>query len=373
MKSGLPFAPAVAEWFAETFAAPTRAQRLGWAAIARGEHALLFAPTGSGKTLAAFLAAIDRLMFSPGARQGASAAASSTSRRSRRSPSTSSATCARRSPASPASPAAAARASTLPEVGVRTGDTPPAERAAMLRRAARHPDHDARVALPAAHVARARDRSPAVETVIVDEIHALVGTKRGAHLALSLERLRRARPAGRSSASASRRRSARSRRSRASSAAARALRAWKPRPVDDRRRRRAARRFDLRVEVPVEDMARLGELPPPAASPTAGHAGGAGEPPATLDLAGDPPAPRRAHPRAPLDDDLRQQPPPRRAARGRAQRARPARSSRSRTTARSRASSGVAIEDALKARPAAARSSPRRRSSSASTWARSIW
>src|SRR5512140_2250609 len=61
----LPFAPAVAEWFAETFAAPTKAQRLGWAAIARGENALVFAPTGSGKTLAAFLAALDRVMFSP--------------------------------------------------------------------------------------------------------------------------------------------------------------------------------------------------------------------------------------------------------------------------------------------------------------------
>ncbi len=63
--SELPFAPAVREWFAETFEAPTKAQRLGWAAIARGESALVFAPTGSGKTLAAFLAAIDRVMFSP--------------------------------------------------------------------------------------------------------------------------------------------------------------------------------------------------------------------------------------------------------------------------------------------------------------------
>src|SRR6185503_11386289 len=59
------FNPAVEAWFAETFARPTRAQELGWPAIQSGQHALIFAPTGSGKTLAAFLAALDRLMFSP--------------------------------------------------------------------------------------------------------------------------------------------------------------------------------------------------------------------------------------------------------------------------------------------------------------------
>ena len=61
----LPFAPAVVEWFAETFDAPTRAQQLAWPAIQSGASALVFAPTGSGKTLAAFLAAIDRLLFAP--------------------------------------------------------------------------------------------------------------------------------------------------------------------------------------------------------------------------------------------------------------------------------------------------------------------
>ena len=60
-----PFHPAVGEWFAQTFAAPTKAQRLGWPSIARRESTLILAPTGSGKTLAAFLAAIDRLMFAP--------------------------------------------------------------------------------------------------------------------------------------------------------------------------------------------------------------------------------------------------------------------------------------------------------------------
>src|SRR5512145_2192168 len=59
------FHPAVAEWFAETFPGPTRAQELGWPEIQAGRSTLIFAPTGSGKTLAAFLAAIDRLMFAP--------------------------------------------------------------------------------------------------------------------------------------------------------------------------------------------------------------------------------------------------------------------------------------------------------------------
>ena len=78
---GPPFAPAVREWFAETFAAPTRAQRLGWPAIAGGENALVLAPTGSGKTLAAFLAAHRPAHVRARAAEGRRAAASSTSRR----------------------------------------------------------------------------------------------------------------------------------------------------------------------------------------------------------------------------------------------------------------------------------------------------
>ena len=104
-------------------------------------------------------------------------------------------------------------------VAVRTGDTPQKERREMRQAPAGHPDHDARVALPAAHLAGARS-SARVETVIVDEVHAVAGTKRGAHLALSLERLdalaRQPVPAHRPVGDAA----ARSRRSAASSPAA---------------------------------------------------------------------------------------------------------------------------------------------------------
>ena len=74
-------------------------------------------------------------------------------------------------------------------VGVRSGDTPAAERRTLGTHAARHPDHHARVAVPDAHLARPARALRGVETVIVDEVHAVAGTKRGAHLALSLERL----------------------------------------------------------------------------------------------------------------------------------------------------------------------------------------
>ena len=84
---------------------------------------------------------------------------------------------------------AAASAARLAARRVRTGDTPPRERRAQSARAGRHPRHDARVALPDPRLARSARRSRSVETVIVDEIHALAPTKRGAHLALSLERL----------------------------------------------------------------------------------------------------------------------------------------------------------------------------------------
>src|SRR5512140_220273 len=261
----LPFAPAVAEWFAETFAAPTKAQRLGWAAIARGEHALVFAPTGSGKTLAAFLAAIDRVMFQapPGKAERCRIlyvsplkALAVDVERNLRTPLHGIARVAGRR----------GEAVHLPEVGVRTGDTPQAERAAMLRR-----PPDILITTPESLflllTSRARAILAGVDTVIVDEIHALVATKRGAHLALSLERLHELarRPPQRIGLSATQRPLEEVARF---LGGGEGLRAWKPRPVTivDAG---ARKQFDLRVEVPVEDMARLGAVPPPGGVPGA--------------------------------------------------------------------------------------------------------
>ena len=159
---------------------------------------------------------------------------------------------------------------------------------------------------------QARETLRGVETLILDEVHAVAGTKRGAHLALSVERLDRL-VARRSSASASRRRSARSRRSAASSPGR-----GRSELVDAGTRKE----LDLQVVVPVEDMRELGAA---ANSLTAARHGGGRHHGSTLDLAVD--LPRAAAPRrgAPLDDRLRQQPPPRRAARAPAERARRAR------------------------------------------------
>jgi len=174
-KSEAPFAPAVREWFSEAFAAPTRAQRLGWAAIAKRESALVFAPTGSGKTLAAFLAAIDRVMFSPLPPKAERCRVVYVSplkalavdvERNLRAPLHGIARVAER------------RGETvhLPEVAIRTGDTPQSERAAMLRR-----PPDVLITTPESLflllTSRARAILAAVDTVIVDEIHAMVGTK----------------------------------------------------------------------------------------------------------------------------------------------------------------------------------------------------
>ena len=172
-----PFRPAVREWFADTFAAPTKAQRLGWAAIAKGESALVFAPTGSGKTLAAFLAAIDRLMFAPvpGKLERCRVVYVSPLKalavdveRNLRTPIAGIARVAARR----------GEAVHLPEVAIRTGDTPSEERARMLRR-----PPDILITTPESLflvlTSRARAFLESVDTVIVDEIHALVGTKRG--------------------------------------------------------------------------------------------------------------------------------------------------------------------------------------------------
>ncbi len=175
------FSPVTRQWFEESFAEPTRAQSLAWEAISARRHTLVEAPTGSGKTLAAFLWAIDRLMADP-------ARGSTTSilyisplkalavdiERNLRTPL---AGIKRLDPDSPQI-----------SVGVRTGDTTAAQRRRMLA----HPP-DILITTPESLylmlTSQARTTLAGVGTVIVDEIHAVAGNKRGSHLALSLERL----------------------------------------------------------------------------------------------------------------------------------------------------------------------------------------
>ncbi len=183
------FQPAVRDWFRSTFAAPSPAQIAGWPPIIRGESVLLLAPTGSGKTLAAFLACIDRLMFAP------IPPGEGRCRVLYVSPLKALAVDVERNLRAPilgVASIAAARgdAHLLPTVAVRTGDTAPRERARFQRQPA-----DILITTPESLylllTSNPRQALRSVETVIVDEIHALVPTKRGAHLALSLERLER--------------------------------------------------------------------------------------------------------------------------------------------------------------------------------------
>src|SRR5579862_4260311 len=161
-------------WFERTFEAPTPAQLQGWPVIATGKHTLIQAPTGSGKTLAAFLFAIDRLTATPtdgGLRVlyvSPLKALNYDVERNLRGP-------------------LAGLQSSL-RVAVRTGDTSQKERAAMLRQ-----PPDVLITTPESLflmlTSRARELLRSVDTLIMDEVHAVAGTKRGAHLALSVERL----------------------------------------------------------------------------------------------------------------------------------------------------------------------------------------
>jgi len=178
------FSAPTAAWFAAAFPAPTDAQRLGWEAIGAGQHTLILAPTGSGKTLAAFLWALDRLLTSPSSGRcrvlyvsPLKALTYDVERNLR-------------APLAGIAQEAARLGVELPtlRVATRTGDTPAAERTAMLR----HPP-DILITTPESLYLLLSSRASAmlagVDHVIVDEIHAFAGTKRGAHLALSLERL----------------------------------------------------------------------------------------------------------------------------------------------------------------------------------------
>ena len=278
------FHPAVITWFREAFGDPTPAQARGWPAIARGESTLVLAPTGSGKTLAAFLACLDRLMFAPLPEpplrcrvlyvSPLKALAVDVERNLR-------------APIAGISRVAAARGDTfiVPEVAIRTGDTPQRDRARFVRAPA-----DILITTPESLylmlASRAREALASIDTVIVDEIHSLMPTKRGAHLAISLERLEHltrrplqriglsatVRPIEEVDAISRRRGTPRLRRSAAGAAAFRTLRTrsrfvlhdefadgvtnptWRPVTVVDARRAKA---LELSVEVPVEDMARV--------------------------------------------------------------------------------------------------------------------
>jgi len=180
------FHPVTAEWFRAVFDAPTLPQQMGWPAIARGDSALILAPTGTGKTLAAFLWCLDRLMLQPrDAKAGCRIVYVSPLKalavdveRNLRSPLAGMANMARRMGVAFREPA----------ISVRTGDTPQRERA----RFARHPA-DILITTPESLylllTSQVSEALRTVDTVIIDEIHALVPTKRGAHLALTLERL----------------------------------------------------------------------------------------------------------------------------------------------------------------------------------------
>ena len=181
------FSPATATWFREVFARPTTAQAGAWQAVAEGENALVVAPTGSGKTLAAFLWALDDLTRSP---------VPSAKERCRVlyvSPLKALAVDVERNLRAPLAgiTQTALRLDQTPPnvtVGVRSGDTSAADRRALVTR-----PPDILITTPESLflmlTSAARDLLRSIRTVIVDEVHALAGTKRGAHLALSLERL----------------------------------------------------------------------------------------------------------------------------------------------------------------------------------------
>src|SRR3989442_1383181 len=183
------FLPFVRRWFAETFSEPTRPQREGWEAIASGRDTLIVAPTGSGKTLAAFLWALDHLhrLGLEGRLEDRVYVVYVSPLRALNNDIEKNL----RAPLAGIQAAAAADGTRLPEVrvAVRTGDTLAAARQAMTRR----PPHILITTPESLYILLTSERfRPALARtrfVIVDEVHALMGGKRGAHLALSLERL----------------------------------------------------------------------------------------------------------------------------------------------------------------------------------------
>lgn len=257
----LPFHAATRTWLDEAFRSPTTIQQMAWPTLAAGDNALLLAPTGSGKTLAAFLAAIDRLMFAEPAEQPAAGvqvlyisplkALGVDVDRNLRAPLAGIRTIAEREQF----------VYREPRVAVRSGDTSPAERREIARR-----PPEILITTPESLYLMLTSKSASVleqvQTVIVDEIHAVAATKRGAHLFLTLERLERlrsddARPLQRIGLSATQR---------PLETIARLLGGGvatsdpeetpRPRPVEILNASQP-KRLDLSVEVPVEDMTDL--------------------------------------------------------------------------------------------------------------------
>ena len=244
------FGPATREWFRAAFAAPTAAQAGAWRAIGAGHHALVVAPTGSGKTLAAFLWSLDRL-----AREPVPKDAKQRCRVLYVSPLKALAVDVERNLRAPLTGIrqASGRLGVPPPditVGMRTGDTPADERRSFQRT-----PPDVLITTPESLflilTSAARESLRGVETVIIDEVHAVAATKRGAHLMLSLERLDALlpKPAQRVGLSAT------------------------VRPIDDTARflggahqveivqPPSAKTIEVEVQVPVEDMTRLDEAP----------------------------------------------------------------------------------------------------------------
>ena len=262
------FSPATREWFRGAFVGPTAVQEASWREIADGHHTLVVAPTGSGKTLSAFLWAIDQLA----AERGAQSKEASAERRTRvvyLSPLKALGVDVERNLHSPLvgiTQTARRLGAVAPDirVGVRSGDTSPTERRQQLRN-----PPDILITTPESLylmlTSQARKTLTGVTTVIIDEVHAVASSKRGAHMALTLERLDALleRPAQRIGLSAT------------------------VRPLDEMSRFLAGnapvkvvappstKTFKLEVRVPVEDLSDIGMTRAGAATPTSADASGA--------------------------------------------------------------------------------------------------